>query len=488
MEQKILNTPVQDDAWLKNVLEYFPLGVLLTDGSGKIKQANTELETQFGYTREELIGQPIELLLPETFQDAHPALRASYLTKPEKRNMGYGRELFGRRKDGSFFPIEIGLSPYNTLDGEAVIATIADISYRLRLENNFKNIIAAAPFGMLMMNHKGEITLTNDNLSNLFGYGSDELTGRKLESLLPQRYRSGHVGLRDAYRQNPQTRSMGPDRDLTGLHKNGTEIPIVIGLNPVETDSGTEIIAAVIDISERKKMELDLRTANADLDEFTYVASHDLKSPVRGIANLLEWIEEDLGETISADVKNNLDRANIRIVRMEALIEDLLSYARAGRSSGDFTTVNLSELVEDTVNFVDLPDTFKVTVECQIETIQSPKAPLETVLRNLISNALKHHDRDHGQIDIVVKKDNSHCIITVTDDGPGIPIGAQDRIFKLFQTLSKGTTTTSGIGLAVAKRLVESYSGKIKVESTTDKRGTCFTIVWPRFARRDLND
>lgn len=478
----------EDDRWLRDVFEIFPLGILLTDVGGRIRQVNAELEKQFGYTSEELLGQPIEILLPESSRDGHPALRDAYLAGAEKRSMGYGRELFGRRKDGTHFPLEIGLNPFMTSGGEAVIATIADISHRIRLENNFKKIIAAAPFGMLMMNPQGEITLSNDHLNNLFGYGKDELVGRNLESLLPERYRGRHVGSREVYCQDPQPRAMGPDRDLTGRHKNGSEIPVVIGLNPVDTDSGTEIIAAVVDITERKKAELELRTANADLDEFTYVASHDLKSPLRGIANLLEWIEEDLGESISAEVKHNLERANLRISRMENLIEDLFSYARAGRESGDFITIDVRELIDNAVKMIDLPNTFILNIDCQVGTIQSPKAPLETVMRNLIANAVKHHDREHGQIDVLIREQNSYCAISVTDDGPGIPTSAHERIFKLFQTLSAGTSSSSGVGLAVTKRLIDTHGGKIEVVSSGHQRGTCFKFIWPRFIRRDLDE
>ena len=223
MSPAVNNMPNLSDEQLGCVFESFPLGVLLTDSGGKIKQLNSELEKQFGYSREELLDQPIETLLPESSQDAHPFFFKSYVIKPEKRSMGYGRELFGRRKNGSLFPVEIGLNPLGTSDGQVIIATVSDISYRRRLENNYKKIIAAAPFGMVIVNSKGKITLTNDILNQLLGYSTGELLGHNLESLLPQRYRSDHIGLREAYSQDPKARAMGPERDLTGLHKNGTE-------------------------------------------------------------------------------------------------------------------------------------------------------------------------------------------------------------------------------------------------------------------------
>jgi len=478
----------QQDKPLASIIDALPLGIVIINEAGSITMANTEAVRQFGYTGDELQGQAIELLLPERYRTLHQGLRNGYLERPERRNMGVGQELYARRKDGSEFPVEIGLNPISSAAGNSVVATVLDITNRKRLETSFKKIFDATPCGMLMIDTSGQIRQANTLLCQLFGYQANELIHQNMEMLLPERYREQHDLLRKQYLKNPSARSMGPGRDLTGLNKDGTEFPVEIGLSTVETDFGTAIIAAIIDISGRKKMENNLRQANADLDEFTYVASHDLKSPLRGITNLVEWVTEDLGNAINPDVENNLDRIKLRIERMEDLIEDLLDYARAGKHSAEFQDINLNDLFSNIIELLDIPPLFKISINNQAEQISSPKAPLETVIRNLLSNAIKHHDREEGNITITVKPDNSWLRFTVTDDGPGIPVSAHERIFKLFQTLESKATDRSGVGLAVTKRLIEAHNGNIEIISTDNQRGTTFQFWWPRFARSDLND
>lgn len=469
------------------LLNAFPTGVVVCNPAGMIMLANAELHRLFGYADQALIGKPIEILLPMEHSPHHKAHIHAFFSNPTKRSMGTGRELFGRRYDGTTFPVEIGLNPIDTPVGKQVIATVTDISNRRRLEHNFAKIVEAAPVGMLIVDVHGNINHCNKQLLGIFGYQLDDLQGRPLETLLPERHRGKHHSYRNAYIEKPTVRAMGIERDLTGLHKNGTEVPVEIGLNPIETAEGNYIVATITDITQRKKSELKLKQVNADLDEFTYVASHDLKSPLRGIESLLEWIEEDLGETAADTVKNNLKRAHLRIKRMEKLIEDLLEYARSGRQQSETKTLDLKQTLDDIVQLLAPPASFSIEIGGYLGEIQASSIPLETVLRNLISNALKHHDQNHGTLQITITPEDAYCIFDIQDDGPGIPTNAHERIFKLFQTLSSEDGTRSGVGLAVCKRLVEAHGGKIEVHAQDNQRGTRFRFWWPRFSRRELN-
>ncbi|MGD2119875.1 MAG: PAS domain S-box protein [Chromatiales bacterium] len=476
--------------WSANasILEAFPSGVVVCDAQGLIVHCNSELLRLFGYSEQELLGHSINILLPEEFQAQHSAHLRAYMANPQKRIMGIGRELSGRRKNGTSFPIEIGLNPVDTATGRQVLATVADISHRRQLERNFRNIVEAAPVGMLIVDTDGRITHSNKQLLDTFGYSQDELQGQALEILLPERHRSQHQNHRNSYLQNPTTRSMGDQNDLTGRHKSGTEIPVEIGLNPIETVDGIAVIAAVSDITERKKTELKLRQALADLDEFTYVASHDLKSPLRGISSLVEWIAEDFGEDVPQEISNNLERIQLRIGRMEKLVDDLLDYARAGKSQNMTDTVNLAELIDNAIQLVDPSGNFQIETTGFLDSINTAATPLETVLRNLVSNAIKHHDKPKGCIRIEVSTDGAYCVFDVIDDGPGIPPNAHERVFKLFQALIQGSDSRSGVGLAVSKRLVEAHGGRIELHSAAEQRGARFRFWWPRFPRRDLNE
>lgn len=480
----------KDASWTnyRDLIEAFPAGVVICDRDGHIVLGNAELFRLFEYDRDELLGQPIEVLLPEGARDRHPQSLQNYMANPESRIMGSGRDLQGRCKSGRRFPVEIGLNPIIVSGRIHVLATVADISYRKRLEENFESIFNAAPVGMLITGSDGRISHINGELLRIFGYARDQLIGEPVEKLLPARHRESHPEMRTDYLNHPERRAMGAERDLTGLHSSGREIPVEIGLNPIVTERGLAVIAAIGDVTERKRSERKLKQLNADLDEFTYVASHDLKSPLRGICSLIEWIEEDLGENVSEEIRNNLDRIHVRIGRMEKLVEDLLSYARSGRGSSDAETLNLGDLVDRVITFIDPPEGFTIKASGFLSSIQSASTPLETVLRNILSNSIKHHDGDAGTIEVNIQAQGNLCIFDILDDGPGVPANARERVFKLFQSLSdKGPR--SGVGLAVCKRLVEAHGGTIEIIPNKDgERGACFRFTWPRFARSDIND
>jgi PAS domain S-box-containing protein len=479
-------SPLYDvESVLSQVVEFAPNGVALTTADGCIMLINAELERMFGYTRGEILGRQIEQLVPERFRPGHAILRAGGWDDAQPRAMGNGRELFGLRADGTEFPIEIGLSALRTPERMLVVETIVDISVRKRLERMFQRIVEAAPCGMVMIDAGGRIVLVNPQAELMFGYARTELIGNVLEMLLPERFVATHASHRSAFAAAPSIRQMGVGRDLTARRKDGTEFPVEIGLNPVPGEEGGLVLAAVTDITRRKTMELGLQQANANLEEFSYAASHDLKSPLRGIADLIDWIVEDLGGRETPEVARNIRRVKERIRRLEQIIDDLLIYARAGTTSTDVALVEPRALIEGVLELQPPPPGFQISVRVDAEPFVTTKTPLEAVLRNLIGNAVKHHDRQAGCVEIRVEDAGRYCVFTVSDDGPGIPPAAQERVFRMFQTLSPIHSGGSGIGLALSKRFVEAHGGRIALEATDGVRGTRFRVWWPRFQWRN---
>ncbi len=474
--------------YIKELLDAVPAGIIVTHQDGRINYVNAEAERLFGYTRDELIDRSIDLLLPDRFNHNHAQLRQSYVDNPSIRYMGAGRDLYGKRKDNSEFPLEIGLRSLTADSEQFIVATIVNITRRKQLDERLAKVIEASPYGKLLVDERGIIQLINPSLLQLFGYSKEELLGKSMDILLPERYRAGHEKLRAGYVKSPSLRPMGLGRDLTGRHKSGTEIPIEIGLSPVESDAGNLTLAVVTDISERKRLELNLKQANAHLEEFTYVASHDLKSPLRGISDLVEWIHEDLVNTAPESVTKNIERIKVRIGRMERLIDDLLLYARAGKRAKESAAVDVPALIGGMIEMHPIPATFHILQDVRINEIYAAKTPLETVLRNLFNNALKHHSGINPTITISAEASGSYCLFKVIDNGPGIPKAAQERVFRLFQTLSSNEASGSGIGLALAKRLTESHGGQIELISNSEHKGCSFHVWWPRFARKDIDE
>lgn len=466
-----------------------PNGFVVVDERGTIVATNQALEAMFGYPAGALPGCAIEQLLPEAVRQSHEGLREGYFRQPVPRAMGTGRELYGRRADGHEFPVEIGLNPMPSPQGLLVLAAVVDISERMALEWAFRGLFDASPYGLLIVDDDGSVAMANRVLAESLGYTPAQLAGKPLASLLPARHRDRHAALTSGYVRTGESRMMGQGRDLTALHADGTELPVEIGLSRVRWRRRVMTLAAVSDISVRKRLELELRQANANLEEFTYVASHDLRSPLRGIADLVEWIGEDLGDVELPAVRRNLDRVGQRIRRMERLMDDLLSYARAGRAATEYTAVGLDTLVRGILDMQPVRAGLAVTLDLDVEPFLATRTPLETALRNLLGNAAKHHDRELGTIVVQARHVDSFCEIRVVDDGPGVAPEAQQRIFKLFQTATAAERGGSGIGLALTKRLVEVHGGSVDVSSPlADGRGACFRVRWPRFPRRSSDE
>jgi len=249
------------------LLESAADAMVIVNGDGVIEGVNTQVERLFAYKRTELVGHPVEMLLPARFRGAHVAHRQLYAAAPQPRPMGTGLELAGRRKDGSEFPVEITLSPLDTEQGQLVVSAIRDMTDRKlavevlrKSEEQFRALIESSPDGMVMVDTSGAIQQVNAETETLFGYRRDELIGRPLETLVPERFHQAHVFHRGKYFDAPTERKMGI-REMAGRRKDGTEFPVDISLSYITTDAGRLATARVRDISDRKRAEAELEAS-----------------------------------------------------------------------------------------------------------------------------------------------------------------------------------------------------------------------------------
>lgn len=242
-------------------------------------------------------------------------------------------------------------------------------------------------------------------------------------------------------------------------------------------------------IERLEKSSTALELSSKNVEDVAYVASHDLKAPLRAIDNLSQWIVEDASDALPEKSREHLDLIRHRIGRMEQLIEDLLTFSRAGRVHGAKKQVDCRELVEGTVSFLDVPIGMRVVISGSFPEITTFPTPLETCLRNLIANAIKHHhDPSRGTVEITCSEDSEFVEFAIADDGPGIADNFHEKIFILFQRLQQPEEQKgSGMGLAFVKKSVTSYGGHVSVESD-GKSGTTFRLLWPKYVATDLSD
>ena len=408
---------------------------------------------------------------------------------------------------------EVIVTPVLDGDGrvERILCVSRDISERKQAtaalqasEELFRYTFDYTPVGFAHVAPNGRLTRVNHKFCEIVGYTAAELLTLTFHDITEPADLAEDVALVDRLLNNEIQEYTLEKRYI---HKQGHHVWVSLTVSLVReiaTDGalGTPsyFLSAVQDITHRKQLELinqqqtadlqqlnssllstqqQLKERNEELDGFVRMASHDLKAPLRAIANLAEWIEEDIAGRLSENERQQFDLLRQRVQRMSALIDGLLRYSRLGREELATETINVSQLLSETIDSLDPPVGFEIEILSPLPTITTKRILLSQVFANLISNAIKHHQRADGRIEIRAKDCGDRYQFSIADDGPGIPAGeARERIFEIFQTLKPSNSTeNTGIGLAVVKKIVEGEGGRIWLDCHL-AQGACFCFTW----------
>ena len=472
-------------------LEAAPDAMLVVDGSGRIVAINRQTEALFGYDVGELIGQPIELLVPHRHRFKHTHDRARYQRNPASRPMGAGLQLSGLKKDGSEFPVEISLSPMETPEGMVVMSAIRDVSDRKAADERFRNFLESAPDATVIVDENGWIVLVNAQTEALFGYKREELIGKPVEILIPERYRDQHPRHRGNFAHEPRVRPMGLGLELFGLRKDGSEFPVEISLSPLVTSEGRFATSAIRDISERKQTEEQIRKLNDELEaalqrserlavtgRMLATIAHEIRNPLDSLTNIMYVLKSN--PTLDPAGKEFVEFAEAEIARLLTIAGQTLAPHRQPKLP---VVTSVAKLLDDVLaTFAVKLMTAKVSVRRDYESdgeVTIFPAELQQVFTNLVGNAIDAMEKAGGELAVGVRKYAGDVIVTVGDTGCGIPAEHRETVFNPFFT-TKGEKGT-GIGLFVIKGLLTKLGGSIQLESSTDpgSSGTCFTVHLP---------
>jgi PAS domain S-box-containing protein len=486
----------KESAKYRGLLEAAPDAMVVVNQGGEIVLLNLQAEKQFGYHRDELLGQKVKNIIPAGFAERLIADGTRTASEALTQQIGMGLELSGRRKDGTEFPIEIMLSPLQSSEGILVTAAIRNISERkaaerhlAEMEGRYRGLLEAAPDAMVVVNQGGEIVLLNLQAEKQFGYHRDELVGQKVKNIIPDGFAERIIadGTRTADEALRQQIGMG--LELSGRRKDGTGFPIEIMLSPLENAKGVLITAAIRDITERKRSEEhlvktaeELKRSNDQLQQFGYVVSHDLQEPLRMVASYTQLLARRYKGRLDSDADDFIDFAVDGCGRMKRLIQDLLAYSSSETSEMMLSDVScenaLSEALTDLQMAIE--ESGAVVTRDPLPTLMTNRTQMVQIFCNLVGNAIKYRSAAIPQVHVsAAKNEGNEWVFSVRDNGLGIDPQYFEQIFILFQRLHgqqelKGT----GIGLAICKKTVERLGGRIWVESEPEK-GSTFYFALP---------
>jgi PAS domain S-box-containing protein len=475
------------EAAARALLESSAEGIVISDRDHRVVLANPKAEEMFAYGRDELIGAPVEVLLPERFRATHVRHRSGYFAAPRARPMGQGVDLTGLRKDGTEFPLEISLSSFVNGGERFALSLVTDITERKRIEEALARlaaIVESSDDAIMSETTEGVVLTWNSGAERIYGYTAEEAVGRSFAMLVPPERGEEVAHILECLREGNNLHHLETER----VRKDGGRIHVSLSISPIRDAGGRPLGAAAIsrDITGRLALERAVRQAEklAALGTLSAGAAHELNNPIGIITSRIELMLLDADtHGLPAEVRGDLQVLQHHAQRVSQIAKGLLSFAR--QSAGELRPLGLSQLVEQTLLFMRKQITkdgieVRTRLDPRLGPMLGDQNALQQVLVNLLTNARDAILGRGGQGEIRIEtgaatEPAGWVRLVIADTGIGIPAEELSRIFDPFYTTKpKGT----GLGLSVTYGIIRDHQGIVDVQSEPGK-GTAFTIRFP---------
>jgi two-component system sensor kinase FixL len=466
---------------LQAIFESAVDGIVVIDAKGCIKAFNPAAERLFGYSAAEVLGANVKMLMPSPDREQHDRYIANYQETGIPRIIGTGREVRGRRKDGSTFPLHLSVGRTD-IDGQpAFTGILHDLSRRVQIEEalrrseeRLRSIVESAVDGIIVIDDRGMIQAFNPSAERLFGYRLNEVLGRNVSMLMPSPDRERHDGYIHHYLTTGEQKIIGIGREVTGRRKDGTTFPVHLSVGEMANEGRRSFTGILHDLSDRVSLENRLaeQKSLAKLGEMAAVVAHEVKNPIAGIRGALQIITsrmpaEQRDRTVLLDIIARLDALN-------RIVQDMLMFARPRALRQE--RIALGMLLSDTASLIQRDQTMgrlNIYVSGGAD-ITGDREMLQIVFQNILMNAAQAME-GQGQIDVSITHTDGFCRVAIADRGPGMPEETRAKAFDaFFTTKHRGT----GLGLPIARRVIEAHGGRIQID-VPGSGGTTVSVELP---------
>ena len=494
------------DSLYRAVVDTAVDAIVAIDSNGAIRSVNQATERLFGYSAAELIGNNVNMLMPQPYAAEHDAYLANYLRTGVKKIIGIGREVSGKRKDGSIFPMELSVGEARDGDTPIFVGIIRDITERKAAEIalreselRWRSIVDTVPDAIIVIDSTGSVESFSPAAERLFGYAAKDVIGRNVKMLMPQPYRDAHDGYLSRYMRTRERRIIGIGRIVVGQRKSGETFPMELAVGEFASPSGNFFTGFVRDLTERQEAERRIEDLQTELlhasrlsvmGQMASTMAHELNQPLTAVTNYLEAGRHliSLGRAEPERIADLMEKAVAQAQRAGEVIRQLRQFVSKGET--ERSSQSLNQLVEEALalGLVGARQSgVRVSLELDhaLPSVVVDPVQIQQVVLNLVRNAVEAMEEvERRELMIATRITGELIEASVADTGPGIAPELADRLFQPFVTTKK---TGMGLGLSICREIVEAHHGHLTV-APRPGGGTVFSLTLPNPAQDEAAD